>query len=170
MIGISVVQKRRTWGIVAIIFMIAIIAVLVGRDNQLVKPINQKTSSGRNDKITEKGKSILPAVAQKEPKPEPKQTEASKGPSSTEPLTDATELEQAFIEETMENIPLMIEVEVYRPGVIYFRREPDWPENLEMAMEKMAYLYKDKVGYEGPVNVVFFISGRPAQAKVFFRE
>lgn len=85
-------------------------------------------------------------------------------------MTDATELEQAFIEETMENIPLMIEVEVYRPGVIYFRREPDWPENLEMAMEKMAYLYKDKVGYEGPVNVVFFISGRPAQAKVFFRE
>ena len=170
MIGISVGKKRRRWGIVAIILMIAVIAILMGRDNQPAKPVRPTISSDGSDKIKEKDVPTLPEVAQEIPEPVTKQTETSAGTSSKEPLTDPAELEQAFIEETMETIPLMIEVEVHQPGVIYFRRKPDWPENLEMAMEEMAYLYKEKVGYEGPVNVVFFISGRPAQAKMFFRE
>ena len=67
-------------------------------------------------------------------------------------------------------LPSLIEVDVHEPGVIFFRYKPDRPEALELAMEDLAELYKGRLGYDKPVNVVFFISGRPVKSKVFFRE
>ena len=81
-----------------------------------------------------------------------------------------TEKEIAFIEEAMETIPSLTEVDVHKPGVVFFRHKPDRPEAMEKAMNDLAEMYKIRLEYGEPVNVVFFISGRPMKSKVFFRE
>lgn len=169
MLGISLTKRQRIWGIVAVIVAIVIITIVVLRsDNRQASPVNHTQPVAEKDIGHEAVVTPPPQVAIK------RQTDQQTGNSASQSPPEAysypAEQEEAFIVEVMDNIPLMIEVEVHQPGVIYFRREPDWPENLDMAMEEMAHLYKNRLGYEGPVNVVFFISGRPAQAKMFFRE
>lgn len=169
MIGISLNRKQRIWGCFAIILAVATIAIVIGRDDKPAIHGKASTPGADNDGIAENGVAAIPVVAQKRPKST--QTEKIAGPSvAEEPLTDPAELEQAFIDEALQAMPKLIEVEVHEPGVVFFRFEPDRPEALEQAMEDLAERYKALLDYNEPVNVVFFISGRPAKARVFFRE
>lgn len=116
-----------------------------------------------------------PPVPQQTAKPNTRPP-VSQGASDTpEPVQEneyIVELKKEFefIKEAMETIPRLVEVDVHEPGVVFFRHQPDRPEALELAMKDLAELYRNRFGYDKPVNVVFFISGRPVRAKVFFRE
>jgi hypothetical protein len=165
--GISVNKKTWLWSVLAVILVIAGITILMlNREREIppsptVPPIVKDNTQHGTD-----GPPLPAEVA--EPKPM-----AGTTPPSPPPLDEYSypvELEGAFIQEAMETIPRLIEVEVHEPGVVFFRHEPDQPEYLEMAMEDLAELYKTRLVYDKPVNVVFFISGRPVKSKVFFRE
>jgi hypothetical protein len=127
-------------------------------------------------KVPDKAAEVAPPpVPQQMAKQKPVSTvtrEVSNPKASDKDSESLAELEQIFefIHEAMATMPSLIEVDVHKPGVVFFRHKPDRPEALELAMEDLAGLYKDRLGYDKPVNVVFFISGRPVRSKVFFRE
>ena len=115
-----------------------------------------------------------PPAAVKTEKPIPPMSSKVAEPTidTNHPADDQYSIEKeiAFIEEAMETIPSLTEVDVHKPGVVFFRHKPDRPEALEKAMNDLAEMYQVRLEYGEPVNVVFFISGRPMKSKVFFRD
>lgn len=169
MLGISLTKRQWIWGIVAVIVAIVIITVVMFRsDDRRASPADHATPLAEKNIGHEADVTPPPPVAKKRQPDQQTDNLASQSPPAT--YSYPAEQENAFIEEAMETMPKLIEVEVHEPGVVFFRHEPDKPEFLEYAMEDLAERYKTILKYDRPVNVVFFISGRPAKARVFFRE
>jgi hypothetical protein len=165
-------------GIVLLIGVMAILKVLDKPEPPTYPPVKPEEATVQNEPSE---------VAPLPPPPPPPKTVKQKPASTvtvkiTRETSDSNgpdkereslpELEQIFdfIHEAMATMPSLIEVDVHEPGVVFFRHKPDRPEALELAMQDLAYLYKERFAYDKPVNVVFFISGRPVKSKVFFRE
>jgi type IV secretory pathway VirB10-like protein len=134
------------------------------RKTQPAPPVPQTPAADIHIKASEKPATPLPSspVVGKAAAVKPQAS------SLTPPAADyPVEQEEKFVEEAMATLPKLIEVEVHEPGVVFFRHKPARPEDMETAMEDLAQLYRTRLKYDKPVNVVFFISGRPVKAKMF---
>lgn len=165
-------KKILTGGVIAVVVLIGVVAVFMMRGTSGSPPLPTPAEV----KIPDKAAEIAPPpVPQQTAKPHTVPP-VSRGSSDTSgPVQEDESLveqqkEAAFIAEAMTIMPSLVEVDVHEPGVVFFRYKPDRPEVLELAMEELAKLYKGRLGYDKPVSVVFFISGRPVKSKVFFRE
>ena len=162
-------MKKKYWiaGSVATVLLIAVVLILAGRKLQFTVPADIKVP----DKIAEVISLPLPA---KETKPVSKILPPvfHQASDAEEPVVYEypVEQEEEFIEEAMRAMPSLNEVDVNEPGVVFFRHKPARPDAIAESMNNLAELYRTLLEYDKPVNVVFFISGRPMKSKVFFRE
>jgi hypothetical protein len=166
-------MKKKNWiGMtVAALLLVSIIIMFVVSDFPTYSP----TMPAKIEIPDKTAEVAPPPVPQQTAKPNTKPPVSKGSSDSSEPVQEDDYLvelkkENEFIKEAMETIPQLVEVDVHEPGVVFFRHQPDRPEALEQAMKDLAGLYRDRLGYDKPVNVVFFISGRPVRSKVFFRE
>ena len=83
--------------------------------------------------------------------------------------SDSDEHEEEFKNAVLETLPVT-DIRVERPGIISFHAPPGSRDERKEVMEEIAILYRDTVGYDQPVAVGFFISGRPVEIYHFFRD